>query len=304
MDEGDRREEILRLPVTTLWRRGDLAPPGDGEWADQPQTVGIGPDGQALAAWTGRSGHLLVTGHRAGPGLVFATELSGAMPAPRFIQPLPDGRVLLVGAGDSGPAAQVWSAEGRLITDGDLGNAVAEVLTTAGGAIWVGYSDRAFSGPETHGLVRYTGDLTVDWLYPQQAPLPTIWSSYALNVNGETAYSCAYADFHLVSIDGTAVVDHGPAPVRGARQVLIGNGVAAFVGGYGAEHDLVTRVGIRAGGIEPSGDQRRIVRPDDGAEVGPARYTGRGAELHLTAGRRWYRTTLDASGPTTVTPNA
>ena len=67
------------------------------------------------------------------------------------------------------------------------------------------------------------------------------------------------------------------------------------MGGYGADRDLVTPVRLGPSGVQRVGAQRRLVRPN-GGEVRHARYTGRGAELHVIIGGDWYGTTLAAFG--------
>jgi hypothetical protein len=70
-----------------------------------------------------------------------------------------------------------------------------------------GYFDEAMggSGPQGHGLARFTPDLSPDWLYPVGAGLPPVCDCYTLNVHAERAYICPYTDFHLISVaDGEA----------------------------------------------------------------------------------------------------
>ncbi|MCR6688816.1 hypothetical protein [Cellulomonas sp.] len=111
-------------------------------------------------------------------------------------------------------------------------------------------------------------------------------------MSGEAALCYAHTDFHLVSVRAGSVADLGPTGVKGAQAVLIDGPRGAFVGGYGADHDLITPFWLRAGGIDVGAPVGRLVLPD-GREMNRLRFTARGAELHVTDdhGLR-YRVTL------------
>lgn len=293
-----RRLEVLRRPVTVLTLHGLLLPAiGSHEWERQPSVVGVGPDHTAMAVWPSRTApdRMLVTRHSGGRRIESATVVHTTL-RPSFVQPLPDDRLLLVAARDRriGDNAQVWSADGDLVTSGAFGDAIEHVLTTVGGSVWVGYFDEALGGrgPQAHGLARFTADLAVDWVYPQREPWPIIVDCYALNVVNEKAVACAYSDFHLLSAEDSRVTDLGVSPMRGARNVLVSGSDAVIVGGYGAEYDLVVPVQFDRDGVREIGTHHRLVLPD-GLEVHAARYTCRGPELHAIIGNRWYRTTID-----------
>ncbi|MFV2104567.1 hypothetical protein [Micromonospora sp. LOL_024] len=213
---------------------------------------------------------------------------------PSFVQPLPDGAILLVDARSrGGPNAEIWAADGTRLRQGHLGDAIENVLTTPSGAIWVGYFDEAMggAGPQVHGLARFAPDLEPGWVYPQRADLPPIDDCYALNVAGERAWSCAYTAFHLVAVDNDQAIDYGMAPQRGAAALLTDGSTGAMVGGYGPEYDLVTPFHIVEDRTVTAGGQCRLVLPD-GLEVRERRIYGRGTELHVFIGRSWYRVDL------------
>ncbi|MFB9855208.1 hypothetical protein ACFFMR_32995 [Micromonospora andamanensis] len=210
------------------------------------------------------------------------------------MQPLPDGAILLVDARSrGGPNAEIWSADGTRLRQGHLGDAIENVLTTPSGAIWVGYFDEAMggAGPQGHGLARFTPDLEPGWVYPHRADLPPIDDCYALNVAGETAWSCAYTAFHLVAVDNDQAIDYGMAPQRGANALLTDGSTGAMIGGYGPEYDLVTPFHIVEDHAVTTGGQCRLVLPD-GLEVRERRIYGNGTEMHVFIGRSWYRVDL------------
>jgi hypothetical protein len=140
-------------------------------------------------------------------------------------------------------------------------------------------------------LARFTADIAVDWVYPQH-PYPVIFDCYALNVVGEAAYTCAYTTFHVVSVHGSRVTDHGVSPHRGGFNLLVHGRDGAFVGGYGAEYDQVTPIQFTPDGVVTAGNPRRLVLPD-GMEIRNVRYTCRGPDLHAIIGNVWYRSTID-----------
>lgn len=297
-----RRQEVVGLPMIALRHHAYLSPPStDHCWHREPRAVGIGADGQAIALWDHHTARArLLTHHGIGAEDHDAVILGGARRAD-FIQPLPDGRVLLVDARTRGTAesAEVWNSAGAWEGSGHLGDAVEHVLATASGDIWVGYFDEAAAsgrGLGGHGLVRFDSDLQPRWCYPFNADLPRIDDCEALNVQGETAYALVYNAHHLVSARGGRGVDHGRAPKGGVVAVLVDGERAALIGGYGADYDLVTPVRIDAEGVQVAGGQSRLVLPD-GMEIRNARWTCRGPELHVLIDGSWYRASLDDFHP-------
>ncbi|MBG6105808.1 hypothetical protein IW249_006222 [Micromonospora vinacea] len=291
-----RRMEVLRLPAVPLRHAGYLHPPSaDPQWDRTPQAVGVGPGNQAYAVWASRdgSGQRLVTIHDGDRQPVRSVRLDGRLD-PSFVQPLPDGCVLLVKARSrSGANAEIWSPDGDRVRQGGFGDAIETVLTTPSGAIWVGYFDEAMGGhgPQGHGLARFPLDLEPAWVYPHRADLPSIADCYALNLAGETAWSCAYTAFHLVAVRDDQPIDYGAAPCNGAPALLTDGATGALIGGYGPEYDLITPFHIGEEHVTAVGGPRRLVLPD-GLEVSARRIYGRGTELHVIVQQSWYRLDL------------
>lgn len=295
-----RRQQVLLLPMVTLRRAGYLIPSqGCPEWERTAQAVGVGPDQQVLAVWNHRHHpqRRLVTTHDGGRRPVRSVVLDGCL-QPSFVQPLPDGRILLVDSRNRhGANAEVWSADGQREHVGDLGDAIEEVLTTPSGEIWVSYFDEAMSGsgPQTRGLVRFTSDLQPAWLYPGKPTFPDIFDCCALNVTGETAWTYAYTWFHLVSACGDRATDHGKAPHGSAHMLIVNDATGTLIGGYGPEYDLLTGFRVTPDGVVANGSQRRLVLPD-GMELRNYRTACRGPELHVIIRGAWYRANLDQLG--------
>jgi hypothetical protein len=295
----ERRLEVLRLDVVPLRRVGHLLAPVGTEWERELECVGVGPDGLAYVVRRGRqrAGRRVVTLHDGGMRAVATVELRERDGDPiqvSFVQPLPGGRILLVGGrSGTGPNAEVWSATGELERQGDLGDAIEHVLTTPDGAIWVGYFDEAMGsgGPGAHGLVRFDDTLDVAWRYPFDAGLPSITDCYAMTLAGETAWHCAYTDFHLGSVRDGHATDHGEAPRHSARALLVDGRHGALIGGWGPEYDLVTPFRFDPDGIVTHGPERRLVLPD-GLELHNVRVFTRGPALHAFRHGTWWHTTL------------
>ncbi|SCL28887.1 hypothetical protein GA0074692_2624 [Micromonospora pallida] len=295
-----RRLETLRLPVSPLRHAGLLIPDRtDPQWERTPETVGVGPDNRALAVWASRvqPQRRLVTVHDGSRQPVQSVQLDGCS-QPRFVQPLPGDRILLVRSRNrDGANAEIRTPDGRRERHGDLGDAIGHLLTTPTGAIWAGYFDEAMAGrgPQTHGLARFTAALEPDWLYPQRPAMPEIFDCYALNLADETAWTCADTQFHLVSVTGGRPTDHGPAPYRSAHALLTDGTRGALISGYGPAYDLVTPFQLDATAVTPAGQPTRLVLPD-GLEVRGARTFCRGPELHVIIGSSWYQTDLGLLG--------
>lgn len=289
-----RRLEVLRLPIRALRFRGYISSPNSElEWGQVPTAVGVGPNDVALAVWASQASprRQLVTTHGQGADILGAVVLEGAL-KPHFVQPLPGDRFLLVPARAlDGQSSEVWDSDGQLQCAGQLGDAITELLTTPSGKVWVGYFDEAWggTGPQTHGLARFTSTLDVDWVYPES--LRPIFTVYALNVADETVHCCAYDDYHLVSVFGDEPVDRGALPHFGVTNLVIDDPAVALVGRYGPEYDLVASLRLHGGAILPTGANSRLVL-SDGIEVRNARVTCRGANIHVFANGSWYTLNL------------
>lgn len=266
-------------------------------WGYRPLAIGTGPGDVTLALVRSLDRKDRVLVHHVGRK-DSAVILEGALQA-TFVQPLPDGRVLLVAArGAPGTDnAQVWDSAGRLVASAFVGDAIEHVLTTPAGSIWVGYFDEASDELGMRKFVRFDDQLRPQWWYPyssERPDLPDVFDVMALNVHGETALCYAYTGFHLVQAHANAVTDLGPTGVRGAHAVVVEGARGALVGGYGVEHDVVTPIALRpGGGVDVGAPVGRLVLPD-GRDCPRLRFTARGAELTAVEGNdARYRISLD-----------
>jgi hypothetical protein len=107
-----RRLEVLKLPVVPLEHHGFVMPSDRAGMQVEPEAVGVGPDGTALAVWSHRKDptRKQVTWHfgdkEVGGAIDVQTDLRLS-----FVQPLPEGRVLLAAAraGHGEPNGTVWT---------------------------------------------------------------------------------------------------------------------------------------------------------------------------------------------------
>jgi hypothetical protein len=121
-----RRLEVLKLPVAPLQRHGFVMPLHPATKMREPEAVGVGPDGTALAVWQYREGvnRKQVTWHVGGRRRVVGavdveTELRVS-----FVQPLPRsascsrprGPELAPPTPKYGPATAIWSIAATSVT--------------------------------------------------------------------------------------------------------------------------------------------------------------------------------------------
>jgi hypothetical protein len=296
----------------------------------------IGPSGELLALWSTTLGAEALQPVTEQPGwatfpeskptastsvlltvhdsrIVAALHLEQFPVAYPMIQPLPNGRVLAVGArcnwypGGPDENAVIYDPEGHIEASGTVGDGVQEVMTTPSGQIWVSYFDEGVYGnygwgrpgpdPIGHcGLIRFSSDFTSLWRFPYGSTYGSIDDCYALNVVGEEAWACYYSDFPIVSVvDGT--VRGWTNEIAGARAILIEREHVALAGGYGDEHNRFVR-GVLSAQRFVAESTNDILLP--GGEPLPkgAGMVGRGNELHVVHGMTWYKLALEETSST------
>jgi hypothetical protein len=209
------------------------------------------------------------------------------------------------GNGWTGRAVNAWlfDNQGAMTTQGDVGRYVSELHVSAAGAIWVGYGDQGVyddgSGLSKHGLVRFSGELEPEWRFPQREPA-VIDDCGSLNLVGESVWTCPYAEYPLVHIDGDTVHTwhrHELGDVDNFAAVLVSapatpRAVAVVATGW-SHHPGRVVVG-RLGDDEIHTVAERVLRLPDGSPLPEhAHIVGRGRQLHVIDGLDWYRIGLD-----------
>ena len=306
---------VLRLPIGTpvrLRRHAELTPV---QAEDVLVAASIGPYGEAVALWSTRQATVApvaarVTTHWPDPSVAISiAELD--LPH-KIVQPLPDGRMLLVAArcwwrpGGPDRNARVFDADGSPVAEGTFGDGISHVLTTAAGEVWVGYFDEgvfgnygwAGPGPEpigSNGIVRFGRDLTPIWRFPVATAGGPVCDCYALNVAGESAWASYYTDFPVVSIADDAVQTWRNS-VGGVHALIIGGGQCALIGGYGPARDRIVVGALLWDEYVPQ-HESVLVLPD-GVSLPPgARFVARGHTLNVFVGTRWFKVDTELLRP-------
>ncbi|MET7992690.1 hypothetical protein ABZU76_17525 [Amycolatopsis sp. NPDC005232] len=294
----------------------------------------IGPSGEAVALWAaaGDLAALRSTTTQTGwasfpdplapkavaarvsvhaPDAIVTTRIAWLPVAHPHVQPMPDGRTLIVGARSrwrkDGPDrnAIVYDADGTPVIEQTLGDGIEHVVATRRGEIWVGYFDEGVFGNYgwgeeeadepvgVHGLNRFSADLTLTWRFrpPDDHGSWGISDCYALNVDGDTAWTCHYTDFPLVRIrDGEVTGWHNE--VGGSRALAVAGSSVAFYGGYGPEHDRLV-VGVLGDDRVHVTGEYRLVQPDGHDLPAAAGVVGRGPDLHVLLDHDWLRLAVE-----------
>lgn len=253
-----------------------------------------GPDGRSPLSRPPRPVAARVTTHHA--GTVEVVRLDALDLTYCTVQPLPDARILVVGARAraGAPNAVVYDTSGQPVARGRLGDGIEHVQTTPTGRIWVGYFDEGVYGDDPiahHGIARFTADLTPEWTYPYDTGHGIVDDCYALNVDGETAWAYYYSDFPIVRItEGTVTGWH--TRTSGAHALCVAPDTVALVGGYGPDRDRLNLGYLGHDRHEPISDWT-LALPDD-QPVPPDRHmVARGPDLHVFVDTAWYRLSLD-----------
>lgn len=319
---AERRATVLALPTVPVWHHARIVPPRQG---DVRISESIGPFGELMALWSGpesqpvrfprapesRPTPVRVTVHL--PEMAVAARIPDLRLASPQVQPLPDGRVLVVGPRcawrpeSPDRNAIVYDADGEAVAEQTFGDGIQHVQTTRSGETWVGYFDEGVLGSNgwgrdggappigRSGLVRFSADLAEEWHYPNSAGVAWghILDCYALNVDGDTAWAYGYTDFAIVRIRDGGVTGWRNE-IRGSYAYALaaqGSRVALCSGHEPLRDRLVTGV-LDDGQFRITGEYR-LVLPDGHEVPRQARVFGRGADLHLVTGDDWFRISLD-----------
>ena len=323
------RKSTRRKPLA-LREHAVLTPPASGS---VPVCASVGPGNELLLMWAMAYDLASATAVTVKPGgarfpdpkadrpvpaqvSVYSGEsvreviLSGMPLAHTTIQPMPDGRILVVGARarwhSDGPDhnAIIYGPDGNALTQATLGDGVAHVQTTPAGYVWVGYFDEGVYGNYgwgepgapapigSSGLIRFSPDLSPDWHYGSNDDTgeDDIDDCYALNVADETAWSCYYSDFPVVRIrDGQ--VRGWPNSVTGVNALVADGHHVALVGGYAADSHRITAGTLHDEEFAVTAEYE-LTLPDGSPVPATLAVIGRGPELHVITENIWYRIDL------------
>ncbi|MET8837551.1 hypothetical protein ABZV78_27060 [Micromonospora sp. NPDC004540] len=325
-----RKQTSRALPT---WELGEGSPVLRADPRDALVSASIGPAGELVALWSTSEDEAALRSVTTQPGwatfpdpttarpvtarvtrqagdLVDVTELPGLTLAHPSVQPLPEGRVLVVGARcrwrKDGPDrnAVIYGSNGRIEAQATLGDGIEHVFTTTSGEVWVGYFDEgvygnygwgdANSAPPmgSSGLVRFSPQLEQTWRFPSHVDNQwgAISDCYALNVTDESVWTCYYTDYPIVQIRQDSVAgwrNH----ISGAKALAVSGTRVGLLGGYAPQQDRLV-VGELADQAMRVVGEYRLVLPG-GAPLPPqVTAIGRGPVLHLITAEHWYRLPL------------
>lgn len=329
-----------------------LEPPGA---LDRLGSVSLGPAGEAVAVWTDSAGLGALgfvddgvydqTGPMEGPAAdvaitvhspaatqrVEVSEVRGVAPT---AQPLPGGRVLLVGWGArwhaDGPDqnATIYGPDGRAELTACVGDGVGQVRATVDGSVWVGYDDMGIYGNNDWGLddapmqigepglIRFSPTLDIEWEFPgpgtwrnstdpimrdRLAALPgPIDDCSVLTLDGDTLWMYYYSSFPVVRIDGDGDVRAWPCSAAEDAVPVIIQALAtdgdhvALAGDRGKTYEDDRVVIARLEDGWSPKRSPRLVLPD-GSRVPPgASMAGHGDTINVFAGIEWYQVQLSS----------
>jgi hypothetical protein len=335
-EKMDAARHAAALPTVQARRHAQLPSPQQG---DVRVSASVGPSGEVVALWSAaedlpsltstttqaewatfpdarapRAATVRVTTHA--PDMTVAARIPDFPLAHPSVQPLPDGRVLVVGARcrwlPDGPDrnAIVYDSTGTVLAEQTFGDGIEHVQTTCRGEIWVGYFDegvfgnygwgKADSDPPlgASGLIRFTTALTPEWHYPSH--VATTWGPiddcYALNVDADAVWTCYYTGFPIVRIQNDTVTGwHND--IAGAKALAVGGSRVALYGGYGSDHDRLV-VGVLGDDRFDVTGEYRLVQPGGQPLPATAEVLGRGSDLHILTDDSWLRLDIeDIVGP-------
>lgn len=142
------------------------------------------------------------------------------------------------------------------------------------------------------GLARFSPDLQPDWRYPSS--VDDAWRAisdwYALNVDGDTAWTSYYTDFPIVRVH-EGVLTGWNNDVTGANALAVGGSRVALYGGSRPDHDRLAVGNISGDRLHITGEYR-VVLPDGRRLPDKAHVIGRGPDLHILTDNDWYRLNL------------
>ncbi|WP_346535516.1 hypothetical protein [Micromonospora sp. DPT] len=329
-----RRKGNQTVPRLPTWKLGEGVPVVRPDRRDVLVSASIGPAGELVTLWSAGKDEAALRSVTTQPGwatfpdptaarpvaarvsrqagdTVDVTPLAGLTLAHPSVQPLPQGRVLVVGARcrwrTDGPDrnAVIYGSDGRIEAQATLGDGIEHVFTTTSGEVWVGYFDEGVYGNYgwgdanaappmgTSGLVRFTPQLEPAWRFPSHVnnEWGAIDDCYALNVTDDAVWTCYYTDFPVVQIRGDSVTGWRNE-VDGARALVVSGTRVGLLGGYGPQRDRLV-VGELAGQAMRVIGEYRLVLPKGGPLPAHATAIGRGAVLHVVTANYWYQLSLE-----------
>ncbi|NNB98626.1 hypothetical protein HI113_32500 [Corallococcus exiguus] len=232
-----------------------------------------------------------------------------------YVQPLPDGEVLLVNGRcryrtETGYErnAHVYSSEGTLLRELTLGDGIEDVQTTSDGQVWVSYFDEGVIGSlvrggdasgralGSEGLERFDalGQRQESGVSRALGLGQSILECYALNVASEReTWFYSYTHFPLVRMRPGQPSTVWDSPVHGARAIAV-NDTHVLFGGCYDDKALLQLYRLYSRGEQRLAPLTRVILTDEtGRAWQPSWLKGRGPWLHGAEGTRHFRVPME-----------
>jgi hypothetical protein len=212
---------------------------------------------------------------------------------------LADGRWLVAEAWDEGEKnTRLYTPDGAPDGAFSMGEGILYIRCAPDATIWVGYFDEGvFAGPNdggtwpisSSGIAQFSPDGNVLWEFNSEAcPNLSIADCYALTLDGDTPWSCPYADFPIVRVE-RGRIRYWENVVTGASALAIDGDHVLLAGGYGDNANRIALLRLGANQAEPLGELHVPLLSRGAAGL----VQGNGMTLHIVAEGRWTR--LDVS---------
>lgn len=219
-----------------------------------------------------------------------------------FLQTLPNGNLLLVGARSLGTAdrnAHVYSSDGTLQREITLGDGIEDVQTTKRGDIWVSYFDEGILGNQERGreantlhvgasgLVQFDsqGRKLMEFVPP--SGFDRMIACYALNVFNDQAWAYYHPEFSLVRVSAGGETRGWRTGLACARAFATEGWHVLLFGGYGSQKERCVLGELGRSELQNLSECRLLL--PSGEICSGARVRGRGALLHVFTNMGWYQ---------------
>ena len=294
----------------------DFAPQLNGR---EIVSFGVGPQNEVLLLATTRPVKAEALGRVVQPGwasfplsktafyragiLQFTPDFQGEIAlgteaAHPFIQPLPNGEILIVAArchfrdGHPEQNAAVYNGDGTPARRFVLGDGLEYVWASPDGSIWAGYFDEGVFGNYgwneplgADGILRLNAQGEILWRFTAPTGFDSIADCYALNVAPDAIWACPYTDFPIVRINSDGQSRAWKNEFGGARAIVSDNHRVLLFGGYGKER---SRCVVQDFGDHKMKNAREIeLKLPFKGNLEKAHVHNRGSILHFFLGSRW-----------------
>jgi hypothetical protein len=221
-----------------------------------------------------------------GGDLVEAVQFPLLEPFP-IVEQFPDGRWLVTAkSGFPGSGnARIIGADGTEERRIELGSCITHIKIDDHQRIWVGWFDEGGLEvpPGAYGIAAFDEQGTLIKHAPSEG---TILDCYALNVSGDTAWTCTYTDFPIWQL-GNEPDRTWPTNLSGTRALAVSYPYVLAAGGYEDAANRIVLLRLDDQRAESLGEWRLPFGAGYPAEL--SMIDGRDDVLHVVCDQQWYR---------------